>query len=319
MPFSQNKHTSVHVGILKHTRYGIAEDRLTTALLHRGYTVSLINPLQPHKTFPTIVIGRCEVSSSQEKAFKSYLQYYSECEKNKIPVLNSKTFFLNSQHKYKSHQAVHSYLHSQHIHDSINPPTTYTKNKKTAWRVGVKEINSYGSVVLKHPYSGRGHGVFHIRNTKELTRALQWPLLHTEGVLLQRTIEKEKNENNGYRDVRLIVCRDAVTRVPTIINGYYRNAPKGQFLTNIHTGGYITPMKQWDEQLRSSVIHIMNATMGDLGGIDMVRDTSGHWWFEEINIAFELSAATDQLIGSSLWNHAAHLVQTMLEQSSQKT
>lgn len=314
------QHTAAHVGILKHTAIGIVENQLSMILRNAGYMVSILNPFdgdQSHITsLPNIVIARCEVSSSQDKAFSAYMQYFSLCNKLRTPVINPKEFFLLGQHKFNSHRAVHQYLRRSHIQDDINPPTTFTTNQREAWHVGTKEIDDYGSVVVKQPYSGRGDGVFLITNKKELASALQWPRMHTEGILLQRTIEKEKNSNGGYRDARLLVCRDAITREPKIINAYYRNAPKGQFLTNVHEGGYISPMNVIDERLHAIATTVMNATCGDVAGIDVVRDTSGHWWFEEVNVAFEVSTETSSCIGDALWGRVLTLVEARLRKTA---
>ena len=70
-----------------------------------------------------------------------------------------------------------------------------------------------------------------IKNKEELTAALQWPLLYTEGILLQHY--REKKLKRWIQGARLLVCRDAVT-----VNQEYQRILSQRscrtILTNIH-------------------------------------------------------------------------------------
>lgn len=305
-----------HVGILKHKEVGYAEELLLQILRTRGLVAHVINPCDfvfgNKSTFPDVVLARCELSSMSDRAFSAYLNYFEECRVRDVSVVNPREFLLCGQDKYRTHLALRGYMAKIGVADDINPPTWSTCSKADAFNIGCEEISQFGSVVVKAPSSGRGEGVYHICSEEELKSVLNNCFSEDDPVLIQRTIEKERNSDGGYRDIRILVCRDCETCKPRVIGAYYRNAAPGNFLTNIGRGAYPSPIDCVDDQLAYYSRLVMDATCGDVAGLDFARDVNGKYWFEEVNIAFETSRPTVEMIGAGIWHQVARLIESKL-------
>ncbi|MFH1534304.1 MAG: hypothetical protein ABID64_05230 [Nitrospirota bacterium] len=305
-----------HIGILKHEKIGYAEELLIQILETAGMVARVVNPCDVvfgnGDPFPDAVLARCELSAISDKALSAYLKYFEECRGRKIPVVNSREFLMRGQDKYSTHTALRNYLAEIGIIDDINPPTWSTHNRDRAFETGLKEVSEFGSVVIKHPCSGRGEGVYHICTEEELVDVLTSRFSDDDPILIQRTIEKERNGNGGYRDIRMWVCRNHETDEPQVVGAYYRNAAPGNFLTNIDCGALPSSIGHVDDQLAYYARLVMNATRGDVAGLDFVRDVNGKYWFEEVNIAFETSPSAVELIGSEIWHQVVRLLETKM-------
>ncbi len=301
-----------HIGILKHEKLGYAEEILSQTLETAGLVSSVIKPQDlafgDEEFFPDLLIARCELSSLSDPILSAYLAYFEECRHRGIPVINSREFLLRGQHKYLTHAAVRQYLQSQGLPDTINPPSYLSYNRDRAFELARREIDLYGSVVLKHPCSGRGDGIYLVRDLVELSACLQSHFTNGEAIMLQRTIEKEKNSLGGFRDIRVYACRDPKTRTPEVVSAFYRNAAPGQFLTNTSQGGFVTPMPQIDVDLIRFSKQVMEATQGDVAGLDFVVDSQGQYRFFEVNIAFETPKKAIDLVGPGIWEATRDLL-----------
>ena len=310
--------TRQHIGILKHEKIGYAEELLLEILKTTGAIANIINPCDivfgdNTEQFPDIVLARCELSSFSDMALSAYLTYFGECLGRGIPVVNSREFLLRGQDKYLTHQALHNHMVGIGITDDINPPTWFVHNKEQAYAIALGEISNMGSVVLKHPCSGRGEGVYLVRNEEELGTVLSGFFANAnQPILIQRTIQKETNEQGGYRDMRLWVCRDHETDEPQVVGAFYRNAEPGKFHTNICRGSCVSRMEKVDDRLAYYAKLVMDATQGDVAGLDFVKDMDGKYWFEEVNIAFETSPEAVRLVGAEIWYKVARLLRARM-------
>lgn len=302
-----------YVGILKHDKVGYAEEILVELLRVSGFVASIVDPRDivfgiDSNKFPNVVIARCELSALCDPVLVAYITYLRECVARSIPVINSEYFLMSGQEKYLTHLAVHDEIMRRGDNDVINPRTYLVYDRERAYSLGVNEITKNGSVVLKLSGAGRGDGVFLVRDCHELRDFLCKHFSDGKPILIQQTIEKERNQFGGYRDIRVLACRNSFNGEACVVGAYYRNSPKGQFLTNVGRGGFITPIgKIGDELLHHSQL-IMDATKGDVAGIDFARDVNGHLWFEEINIAFETSRRTIEIMGRNIWGRVVDLI-----------
>jgi len=316
------KQKKLKIGILKHKEVGYAEEILTEVLRNRGHVVSTVNPTKVvfdlENNFPDVVVARCELNSFSEDVFTAYLIYLEECRKRSIPVINCTDFLLAGQNKYLSHLTLRKYSENKKIKDTLNPRTYLTFDVKQAMVIGAEEIQKFGSVVIKHPASGRGDGVYLCSNLKGLKKIVVEKFKKEEPILLQQTIDKEKGVNGGYRDIRVWVCRNAQTNKPEVVSAYYRNAPEGQFLTNQSRGAFIYKMPSIDKELIRNSKLVLEATGGDVTGMDFAIDAKGHYWFEEVNIAFETLKSQVDLVGDTIWHRVADLVESRYKIKTKK-
>lgn len=303
-----------HVGVLKHAEVGYAEELLLQILKTRGMIARIISPCDlvfgNGEKFPDVVLARCELSSMSDRALPAYLNYFEECRGRCIPVVNPREFLLCGQDKYHTHLALRNYMSKIGIADDINPPTWLTYRKEEALKTGCREISQFESVVVKHPSSGRGEKVYHACSEEKLRMVLDNHFSEGDPILIQRTIEKEKNSEGGYRDIRMWVCRDHKTGEPHVAGAYYRNAALGNFLTNIDRGACLSPIDHISDQLAYYAKLVMDATCGDVAGLDFVRDVNGKYWFEEVNVAFETSRSTIEVVGTEIWHQVARLIES---------
>lgn len=302
-----------HIGILKHDKVGYAEEILVELLRVAGFVASIIDPRDivfgvDSNRFPDVVIARCELSALRDPVLVAYITYLRECVARSIPVINSEYFLMYGQEKYLTHLAVHDEITRRGDDDVINPRTYLAYGRKKAYSFGADEIMKNGSVVLKRSGSGRGDGVFLACNYRELRGFLCKHFDDDRPILIQQTIEKERNQIGGYRDIRVLACRDSFNGGACVAGACYRDSIEGQFLTNVGKGGFVTPIKKIDDELLYYSQLVMDATKGDVAGIDFVRDVSGRLWFEEINIAFETSRKTIEIMGRNIWERVVDLV-----------
>lgn len=313
-------HRFPHIGILKHEKVGYGEAILKQVLETSNCVVSIIQPqylvFGNGVEFPDLVVARCELSSLSENILTGYLAYMEECRVRSIPIINPKEFLLRAQHKYLTHLALQGHLRERNITDTITLPTYCTSNRDGAFAVAVSEIDEFGSVVIKRPCSGRGEGVFLATNHGELSDLLRNQFKDGEEILIQRTVEKERNGEKTYRDIRLNTCRNSKTGCVEVVSAYYRNAPQEQFRTNISQGGFVSKIDKVDEALEYFAGLVMDATCGDVAGIDFMRDVEGQYKFLEINSAFETPQKSIEITGIGIWERVRDLVQSTLHLSS---
>ncbi len=308
-----------HVGILKHAEVGYAEELLLEILRTQGMVARVVNPCDVafggEDDLPDVVLARCELSTMSDRAFPAYLNYFDECRWRGVPVVNPEQFLLYGQDKYRTHVALRRYMETLGLADNINPPTWVSHNRSRAIEVALREVVDRGSVVIKHPCSGRGEGVYLVRNEAELLSVLS-RFEEMDPILIQRTIQKEKNREGGYRDIRMWVCRDDRTNEPQVVAACYRNAAPGSFLTNIDQGASPSQVERIDDELAYYAGLVMDATSGDVAGLDFVRDVDGRYWFEEVNIAFETPRSAVEVIGDEIWRRVACLLEARMTEGS---
>ena len=301
-----------HIGILKHESIGYAEEVLCQILETSGLTASIIKPQEldfgEEDTYPDLVVARCELSSSSDAILPVYLAYYEECRGRSIPVINSSEFLIRGQNKYTTHVAVHNHLVNQGIEDHLNPKFWFACNRKKAFAIAVKELERTGSVVIKAIFSGRGEGVYLANNRKELKEILRTQFADHDSIMIQEVIEKDRGEGGNYRDIRAHVCRNPVTNEAEVISACYRNAGEGQFMTNICQGGAATKIENIDDDLRRYASLVMEATQGDIAGLDFARDQNGQYKFFEVNFAFETSRDVIEVLSAAIWERVRDLV-----------
>ncbi|QQS43973.1 hypothetical protein IPM65_07625 [Candidatus Roizmanbacteria bacterium] len=305
----------LNIHILKHDKVGRVEQCIIRTATKRGHSVRIIDPRRvlygkkmTKRETPDVILARPELSSLSEPIFAAYLTYLTEYQNKNVPILNGLHYIIMGQDKYLTHLQVEKYFRENNIKTDINPETCVAFDKNIAESKAMKMIQKDGSCVIKKPDSGRGEGVFHVTNEREL-RLLLHSFSNEEPIMIQKTIEKEKKLKNRYRDIRIIVSRDAKTGEPIVEKAYYRNAPQHSFLTNLSRGGSITKYDSIDTRLVQYAKCVLDAVQGDLAGIDFVRDVKGNYYFEEVNIAFEVSPQSEKIIGKKVWANVVDLIE----------
>ncbi len=312
----------LNIHILKHEQIGSVEDNIMKAAKKRGHTVKIVDPLkilygkkQTKREMPDIILARPELSSLTEPVFAAYVTYLTEYKNKNVPVLNGLHFIIMGQDKYLTHIEVDRYFKEQNLVTNINPETYVSFDKNMAEVQALKLVERDGSCVIKKPDSGRGEGVFHVTNEREL-RLLLHSFDKHEPIMMQKTIEKEKKLKNRYRDIRIIVSRDAKTLQPVVEKAYYRNGPQNSFLTNLSRGGKITKYETIDKKLCEFASHVLEAVQGDFAGIDFVRDIHGDYYFEEVNVSFEISPQSEKIVGKQIWKNVVDLLEVRATESA---
>jgi len=305
----------LNIHILKHEQIGSVEHNIVKAATKRGHTVTIVDPLrilygkkQTKRDTPDIILARPELSSLTEPVFAAYVTYLTEYKNKNVPVLNGLHFIIMGQDKYLTHIEVDRYFKEQNIVTNINPETYVSFDKGMAEVQALKLVERDESCVIKKPDSGRGEGVFHVTNEREL-RLLLHSFDKHEPIMMQKTIEKEKKLKNRYRDIRIIVSRDAKTLNPVVEKAYYRNGPQNSFLTNLSRGGKITKYETIDKKLCEFASHVLEAVEGDFAGIDFVRDIHGIYYFEEVNVSFEISDQSEKIVGTQIWQNVVDFLE----------
>lgn len=131
-----------------------------------------------------------------------------------------------------------------------------------------------------------------------------------EAILVEERIDLETNEEGNFRDMRVCVVRDAATNKARCIAGAYRNASKGNYLTNTSAGGVLSRMAEpYDAKLMLLAELALESIEGDAAGIDIARDKQGDLYLIEVNISFFTGKIFQEMIPVNIWKHVMDLAE----------
>ncbi|MFA4844968.1 MAG: YheC/YheD family protein [Patescibacteria group bacterium] len=302
----------MRIHLLKHSNVSTAENVFLQIAQAEDHEVLIVDPrdiaFMGETQLPDAVLARCELDSFVDPILADYLAAIHRYERFYVPVLNRSSFLIVGQDKYLSHLAVEKMLQRHPVERCSTPETIRVSRREDVAAMATSFFDRYGGVVVKPPCSGRGNGIFFVETRDQLARALTSYDPH-EPVLLQQPILKESSTDGRLRDIRLWVIRDSVTNQARVIDAFYRVGARGNFLTNLLQGASIELMQDMDPHLRQFASAILETLGGDVAGVDIARDVSGRYWFEEVNVAFETSAQSLELLGDRIWREALALME----------
>jgi ribosomal protein S6--L-glutamate ligase len=127
--------------------------------------------------------------------------------------------------------------------------------------------------VLKYNYGSQGAGVMLMETKKSAISTIEGLLKNKADFILQQYIESKG------QDIRAIVIGDHV------IAAYQRTAPKGDFRSNLSLGGSGELIKlSMDDQI--ICVKASKAISMEVSGVDLIKDTKGITYLNEINSNF---------------------------------
>ena len=146
--------------------------------------------------------------------------------------------------------------------------------------------------VLKYNYGSQGAGVMLMETKKSAISTIEGLLKNKADFILQQYIESKG------QDIRAIVMGDHV------IAAYRRTAPKGDFRSNLSLGGTGELVNlSMDDQI--ICVKASKAIGLEVSGVDLIKDTKGTTYLNEINsnFGFKGQKITGINIGEHLINY----------------
>ena len=299
---------NLRIGIIRHAPLGNAEQRLIETARSRGHSVEIINPfeftLELNRDIEyDVIITRAEINSFTSEETDAYLRIIEYFEQ-RVPVINTAQAILNAQDKFRTHLLV--------AQNNIPTPNTFLVHSLAEVRELIANNRIQFPFVVKTPYGGRGEGVFLVENQRQL-REVTSSFNEQTPILVQEFINLEVNSNGDSRDMRIWVCRNPLTNRAQFIGGIYRNAPQGQFLTNISQNGYRESIPVYDNDIQSVAEAALEAIGADVAGLDLMRDQQGNLYLLEINICFDIGRGAEDIIGANIWDYVLDLAESRSE------
>jgi RimK family alpha-L-glutamate ligase len=131
-------------------------------------------------------------------------------------------------------------------------------------------VRAMGECIIKPIFGSLGHGMVRV-NEPEVARRIVRSLEQTRTVFyLQKAID------HGGRDIRVFVVGGAV------LGAIERQAPDGEWRTNVAIGGSATPFELPDEWAQVAV-RAADAVAADYAGVDLLPSRDGRIFVLEVN------------------------------------
>lgn len=206
-----------------------------------------------------VIHSRCSIGNYLGRLTMYSWQVLNALECEGYTFINSLKALYNSSDKFKTIKILSK--------NKINTPkTALIRDYEDAKRFMEEENLDY-PVVLKNSFSKCGVTVKKITSDEELKRYTKNAIW--EGMIVQEYIDFRVGDL--YRDVRILVVGDEV------IGGYSRVSKN--FITNLHMGGSIKPVKI-TEELEDLALRCAQAIGGDIVGIDILPSKEGYYVIE---------------------------------------
>ncbi len=283
------------IGILHHREpgreLGYAENELLRIGQERGHQMEVVNPYNAPLSIGSrpeldALVSRAEINTYADS--DAYFRVMDFCEAWGIPIINGRQATLNAQDKFRTHALV-SIM-------GVPTPKTVLYCGYPVLRTIIYDQSDNFPYVIKKPYGGRGEGVFFVHSRDDLEEIAD-SFTQYEPLILQEYIPLGKNEQGHFRDLRVLVCRNATTEQPECLGGYYRNSTDGSFHTNIHAGGEITKIDVLPEGVSEIVEKSLGIIGADVAGVDVAQSQEGELYLLEINISFTSRREIREIIG----------------------
>ena len=293
------------IGILRHSSYGHAEQRLKENIEKRGHNAVIVDPFKVavgiNPAFMTVegaefscngLISRCEINSPCEQATDAYLRLL-EIYCSNLPVINGPQSIMRCQDKFRTHYLLEKA-------GLPTPRTAIVYSRSDAHMIYDTAFLEF-PIVIKKPFGGRGADVHKVDDEETLERLLDENFLPDEPILLQEYKELERHSTGERRDIRAWTCRDKYGGA-NFFGAVYRIARNGNFRTNSTCGGYVAPMVQnkdeYPSEVKSLAKRALDILKADVAGVDIARDADGNYFIEEVNISFDTGPVTEGLLGN---------------------
>ncbi|HIQ38615.1 MAG TPA: coenzyme gamma-F420-2:alpha-L-glutamate ligase [Methanothermococcus okinawensis] len=206
-----------------------------------------------------VIHSRCSIGNYLGRLTMYSWQVLNALECEGYTFINSLKALYNSSDKFKTIKILSK--------NKINTPkTALIRDYEDAKRFMEKENLNY-PVVLKNSFSKCGVTVRKITSDEELKRYTKNAIW--EGMIVQEYIDFKVGDL--YRDIRILVVGDEV------IGGYSRVSKN--FITNLHMGGSIKPVKI-TEELEDLALRCAQAIGGDIVGVDILPSKEGYYVIE---------------------------------------
>jgi len=264
----------VHVAILS-ARSGWHTDELRRALDARGHTGELVayeslrarigsstgshlRVLAHDGQSPDAVLARIIPNGSLEQViFRVDALHWLE--KRGVPVINSPRAIERTVDKFYT-----SALLSEN--GIPTPETVVCEDFATAMTV----VRDMGDVIVKPIFGSMGHGLVRISDPDVAFRVLR-PLEQTRTVYyIQRVVD------HASRDIRAFVIGGRV------LGAIERQAPDGDWRTNVSRGGNARPIELCDHDCQLA-IRAAAAVGADYAGVDLLHSRDGDAYVIEVN------------------------------------
>ncbi len=264
----------MHVAILS-ARSGWHTDELRRALAERGHTADVVayeslrarigadsgsrlQVLPTDSRSPDAVLARIIPNGSLEQIiFRVDALHWLEA--RGVPVINSPKTIERTVDKF--------YTSAILADAGIPTPDTVVCEDFATAMTAVREM---GDVIVKPIFGSMGHGLVRISDPDVAFRVLR-PLEQTRTVYyIQRVVDHDS------RDIRAFVVGGRV------IGAIERQAPEGEWRTNVSRGGSARPIDLCDQD-RQLAIRAAAAVGADYAGIDVLHSREGGAYVIEVN------------------------------------
>lgn len=289
-----------------------AERTLMEVALSRGHKIEMVNPLQlicdtNNPINYDVIISRAEIDTFASNITDAYLRALDYFETLGIPVINSSIATLNAQDKFRTLLLAHK--------AGILVPLTYILYTIEDVEGLLHSHKISFPFFIKKPYGGCGQGVFLVGNKKMLRKILTRNFQSKDPILVEERIDLETDEYGNVKDMRIWVVRDSITDKAKLVDGMYRIAAHGHYLTNVSKGGSVSPMCQpYDEKVVAISQQALESIKADVAGIDLARDKKGNIYLLEINIGFHTSKISQQTMNNNIWEFVVDLAESKVRQ-----
>ncbi len=306
------------VGVLRHDFVGDAEKRIVELLNDLGYKPVIINPFavklginpvysKNHSPYDDLVgiISRCEINSGLSPEYEVYLRFMNFYEELGLPMINNSMSTVIAQDKFRTHVKL--------TKDGIQNPKSFISYDLGSVIEVMEESLLTFPFVIKDPYGSRGKDVYKISNFDKLKKVYD-QFFVDKPILMQEYLHLEKNEKGEKRDMRIWVTRDCVSENPIVLGGIYRNATKGNFVTNVSNGGYRSRIDDLDESIICLSKDALNSVGADAIGLDVGRTEDGQIYVIEVNISPDTVSTKEGLAGrKDMWKYVVDLMHKRIE------
>jgi ribosomal protein S6--L-glutamate ligase len=148
--------------------------------------------------------------------------------------------------------------------------------------------------ILKYNYGSQGAGVMLMETKKSAVSTIEGLLKNKADFILQQYIESKG------QDIRAIVMGDLV------VAAYRRTAPKGDFRSNLSLGGTGELVNlSMDDQI--ICVKASKAIDMEVSGVDLIKDTKGTTYLNEINSNFGFKG--QKITGINIGEHLIRYIE----------